>query len=126
MKTVTAAIIRDGARILLTRRKPGQKLEGYWEFPGGKLEEGESLQTCVEREIQEELNWKIKAGEVVATSYYTYEHGSIKLVAIEAVIVSGDPIPTVHDKIEWVPVSRLLKYKLAPADIPIAEALMIV
>jgi 8-oxo-dGTP diphosphatase len=124
MKTVTAAIIRDGDRVLITRRKLGQKLEGYWEFPGGKLEDGETLQACLEREIIEELNLRIRAGEVVATSDYVYDHGSIRLIALEAVIVSGAPVPTVHDKMEWIPVSKLLEYKLAPADIPIAEELM--
>jgi len=62
MITVTAAIIRKGDTVLLTRRKQGQRMAGYWEFPGGKLEEGETLQACLEREILEELGWKIQVG----------------------------------------------------------------
>jgi 8-oxo-dGTP diphosphatase len=124
MKTVTAAIIRHADTVFLARRKTGQKLEGYWEFPGGKLEAGETLQACLEREIFEEFNWKIKAGEMVATSDYVYDHGSIRLIALAAASIAGQPEPTVHDIIAWVPIARLLDYQLAPADIPIAETLM--
>lgn len=124
MKTVTAAILqRDGA-ILLARRASGQKLAGYWEFPGGKVEAGETLQSCLEREISEELNWVVQAGEVLATSEYVYEHGAIRLVALAAEIVSGAATLTVHDRLEWVPIGRLLEYRLATADIPIAQSLL--
>jgi 8-oxo-dGTP diphosphatase len=124
MITVTAAIIRTGDAVLITRRKPGQRMAGYWEFPGGKLEDGETLQTCLEREIHEELGLNIQAGMVVATNVHTYDHGDIYLVAIEATIRSGSPILTAHDDLAWVPVSCLLEYQLAPADIPIAKALI--
>jgi 8-oxo-dGTP diphosphatase len=124
MITVTAAIIRKGDTVLLTRRKQGQRMAGFWEFPGGKIEKGETLQACLERELFEEFNWRIKAGEVITKSKYDYTHGSILLVALEAEILSGSPVLTVHDKMEWVPVPQLLDYRLAPADIPIAKELM--
>lgn len=124
MITVTAAIIRKGDTVLLTRRKQGQRMAGYWEFPGGKLEEGETLQACLEREILEELGWKIQVGEIVATNIHSYERGDIYLVAMNAVILSGAPVLTVHDTMEWISAARLLEYQLAPADIPIAEELM--
>lgn len=124
MKRVTAAIIRRGATVLLARRQPGQKLAGYWEFPGGKVEEGESLVACLQREIVEELGVQVEIGAVVATSDYVYAHGAIRLVAMETTILGGEPHPTVHDQLIWVPVGQLLHYRLAPADIPIAEALM--
>ncbi len=119
----TAAVILDGNRVLLTRRKTGQKLAGYWEFPGGKQEKGESLQACLEREIKEELTLNIVAGEVVATSDYSYEHGTFTLIALEATILSGMIQLSVHDKFEWIPVTELLSFRLAPADIPIAKFL---
>jgi len=124
MITVTAAIIRKEDTVLLTRRNQGQRLAGYWEFPGGKLEEGETLQSCLEREIREELGWVIQVGEVVATNIHTYDRGDIFLVAMEATILSGTPTLTVHDDMAWVPVPNLLEYQLAPADIPIAKALL--
>ena len=124
MITVTAAIIRQGDTVLITRRKQGQRMAGYWEFPGGKLEDGETLQACLEREIDEELGWNIEAGTVVATNVHTYDRGDIYLVALEATIRSGSPILTVHDDLAWVPVAALLEYQLAPADIPIAKTLL--
>ncbi len=124
MKMVTAAIIRRGATVLLARRQPGQKLAGYWEFPGGKVEEGESLDACLQREIAEELGVQVEVGEVVATSDYIYAHGAIRLVAMATTILCGELRPTVHDQLAWVPVGQLLRYRLAPADIPIAEALL--
>ena len=124
MKRVTAAIIRRGDSVLLARRQPGQKLAGSWEFPGGKVEEGESLAACLQREIAEELGVQVEVGEVVATSDYVYAHGAIRLVAMATSILGGELQPTVHDQLIWVPVGQLLHYRLAPADIPIAETLL--
>ena len=121
---VAAAIIQSGATILLTRRKQGEKLAGYWEFPGGKIEKDETIQECLEREIQEELNICINAGKTITSSIHTYRHGIIELIALEAEVISGDLQLTVHDKADWVPIPDLLEYKLAPADIPIAKELI--
>lgn len=123
MITVTAAIIRDRASVLLTRRKPGQRMAGFWEFPGGKLELGETLQSCLEREIEEELGVLIRAGEILASNVHVYDRSPIQLVALQATLISGTPRLSVHDALAWVPVDRLLEYHLAPADIPIAKAL---
>ncbi len=123
MKIVTAAIIRNENCILLARRRKGQKLEGYWEFPGGKIEEGETPQSCLERELQEELCVKAVAGKIITESIYEYSHGIIKLLAIETKLLSGKIQLSVHDKAEWVPVEYLCSYELAPADIPIAKIL---
>ena len=120
MKIVTAAIIVSGNKILIARRKIGEKLEGYWEFPGGKIKKGETPEKCLSRELFEEFGIKTKIGEQFAESIYQYNHGIIKLVAFITEILSGDIILTVHDKIEWVESKELLNYKLAPADIPIA------
>jgi len=121
MKIVTAAIIRKNGKVLLTRRAPGEKLEGFWEFPGGKLEPGESPQRCLERELMEELGVDAKAGDIVCSSDYSYDHGAFNLIAIETTLASDDFVPTVHDKIEWVDPKHLLAYELLPADISIAE-----
>ena len=63
-KIVTAAIVLQDNKVLLTRRALGQSLEGYWEFPGGKVEEGESLQECLKREIFEELGVQVMLGNI--------------------------------------------------------------
>ena len=124
MKLVTAAIIISNNRVLLTRRKKGQKLEGYWEFPGGKIEKHETPQSCIERELSEELNVKAKAGEIIAESTYEYSHGSIKLIGIETALLSDKIQLSVHDKAEWVLLEDVANFKLAPADIPIAKILI--
>jgi len=121
MQTVVAAIIIRDRCVLLTRRGPDEKLAGYWEFPGGKVEDGESLDACLERELQEELGVQSCAGDVLMESKYHYEHGVISLVAIKTEILQGEIKLIVHDRAEWVPLTDLLSYRLAPADIPIAK-----
>ena len=120
MRIVTAAVIRDGTRVLLARRGPGETLAGMWEFPGGKVEEGETLQICLARELHEELGLKVRVGDVIAESVYEYAHGCIKLVALDVTITGGELTLLVHDKTAWVGVGQLESFALAPADIPIA------
>ena len=121
MKQVTAAIIIEDGKILITRRGPNEKLPGYWEFPGGKQEDSESLQECLGRELKEELNVSVIVGEERFRSEYHYSHGSFELIALEATIISGEIELSVHDAAEWVPIIDLDGYKLAPADLPIAK-----
>jgi 8-oxo-dGTP diphosphatase len=123
MKLVTAAIIRDEDTVMVVRRGPGEKLAGYWEFPGGKVEPSETLQECLEREMFEELNIVTKVTDVVTVSDYRYENGEIKLVALETKILSGQIKLSVHDQIKWLHPRDVLELKLAPADIPIAQVL---
>ena len=124
MKTVTAAIIIRDQKVLLTRRGPSEKLAGYWEFPGGKIEDEETLEDCLRRELSEELGVDAVIGEVVAESEYHYDHGSFLLVGMYASLLSDDLKLTVHDRAEWVPVEDLISYNLAPADVPIAEKIV--
>jgi 8-oxo-dGTP diphosphatase len=82
MKRVAAGIIFQNESILVTRRGPGEKHAGCWEFPGGKLEASETFQQCIEREIHEELGIEVVADEILATSTYDYRNGSVELTAI--------------------------------------------
>ncbi|SDK77410.1 8-oxo-dGTP diphosphatase [Modicisalibacter muralis] len=123
MKNVAAALIINGGHILLTRRAPGENLAGYWEFPGGKQELGETIQQCAQRELEEELSLPSIAGEVFMESIYRYEGGAINLVGVLVEAQRGPLTLTVHDRAEWIPISQLMQYELAPADIPIAEKL---
>jgi len=124
MKLVTAAIIQNEGKYFIARRGPTEKLAGYWEFPGGKVEDGESLSDCLQRELEEELGISSKIGAVVITSDYVYEHGHIQLVAMAAKIVGGKFNLTVHDQYDWLSPSEILKLNLAPADVPVAEFLL--
>jgi len=120
---VTAAVLEKGGRVLLARRAAGRRMAGFWEFPGGKVEPGETLQACLARELREEFGVVVEAGPELARGVHAYEHGTIELIALSARHVSGEFSLADHDAIEWVPRSRLLDFRLAPADIPLAEAL---
>ncbi len=123
MTTVTAAIIIQNRKVLICRRKKGLKNAGLWEFPGGKLEEGESLQKCLERELFEELGVKAKAGEILGESIYVYGHGTIRLIGIMTELDSQNFTLTDHDRTEWTDIDKLSDFRLAEADIPLAAKL---
>lgn len=121
---VAAAIVTESGHVLVTRRAPGQKLAGFWEFPGGKVEHDETPQGCIVRELGEELSLTVIAGEIIAESVFTYPDGAINLIAVETQIVGGSIALTVHDAFEWHKPADLLDIQLAPADIPIAHEII--
>ena len=123
MKEVSAAIIIEDGKVLLARRAKGEKLEGHWEFPGGKREEDETIDECLVREIREELSLDIEVVGEFDTSDYEYPGGQIRLIGLLAEIQNGVISKTVHDLVEWIDISAVLDYQLAPADIPLAERL---
>lgn len=123
MKIVTAAILRQGPTVLIARRLGGVHA-GRWEFPGGKVEPGESDEECLVRELREEFGIEASVGPLVAESVYDYGAGTICLRAFETVWLSGAMRPTVHDRIEWVRPADLLTFDLLPADVPIANKLV--
>ena len=115
---VTAAIIRKGAKILIARRAPNKHLAGFWEFPGGKIEEGETPQECLKRELEEELGIVVSVGTFFMENEHHYEDKIILLKAYECDHISGDIILNDHDQIEWVETAEFVNFKFAPADIP--------
>jgi mutator protein MutT len=119
---VTAAILKKDGKILLARRAPNKHLAGKWEFPGGKIEAGESPEQCLARELGEEFEIVAKIGDFVCESIFHYPEANrtIRLLAYEVAYVSGDFHLSDHDKIEWSAPELLTSYDLAPADIPIA------
>lgn len=123
MKDVTAAVIISKNKVLITRRAENEKHSGWWEFPGGKVEEGESPEACLQRELMEELGVETVIGERLAESIFAYDTGAIRLLAYRAEILSGELTLSVHDEYRWVRAADLLQFKLLPADRPIAEKL---
>jgi 8-oxo-dGTP diphosphatase len=122
-KVVTAGIIRKDDCVLLARRSPKEKLAGFWEFPGGKVEAGETSEDSLARELIEELGIRARIGKKVAESSYKYEHGNFRIIAYSVEWISGEPTPNVHDRLDWVKIDDLTSYPLLPADIPIVEVL---
>ena len=120
---VAAAVIEKNSKILITRRGPGEIMAGLWEFPGGKLEENETVYECLEREIKEELNLEIISGEIIEKSVYSYPDFDITLTAVSAEIIKGEIKMAVHDRYEWISPSDFSLYSFTPADIPIWSCL---
>jgi 8-oxo-dGTP diphosphatase len=112
---VTAAVIERGDRVLVTRRLKGTHLEGFWEFPGGKCEPGESLEACLRRELQEELALDaIIGGELLSTTH-TYPDRKVELHFFSAVI-AADPVAQIGQQMQWVRRQDLAALNLPPAD----------
>jgi len=123
-RIVTAAVARRDDLVLIARRSPGEKLAGLWEFPGGKLEDGETHESCLARELREEFAVEVAVEGFFMNSVYHYGHGAIDLHAYFVIWPEQPHELHVHDELRWVPVGELLDHALAPADIPIAAALV--
>ncbi|MGI6686439.1 MAG: 8-oxo-dGTP diphosphatase MutT [Bacillota bacterium] len=123
MKTikVTAGVIIDEDKVLITRRAPKENFAGGWEFPGGKIEINETPQECLVRELKEELNIIVTVDKFCTEVAYDYGNMNINLIAYYCTIVDGEIQISVHDKYKWVKINDLLKYDLLPADVPIAK-----
>lgn len=111
--------------MLIAQRKHGKSLEYKWEFPGGKLEEGETLEECLRREMMEEMQLEVFVREPFVTSSYDYDFGTIVLHSFWATCKSQDiPVVLEHEQYKWVKPQDLPNYDFAPADKPIIEAIL--
>ena len=121
MINVTAAIIERDGKIFLAKRSSTSSLPDKWEFPGGKVEVGESPEECLARELLEEFDIFVMVGNFVAESIYQYERKTVRLIAFRVYYDEDITTMNAHDEFEWVPVDQLLEYDLAPADVVIAR-----
>jgi 8-oxo-dGTP diphosphatase len=124
MIDVTAAILVKDNKVLIARRKPGGKLPDLWEFPGGKVETGESARGCLRREMREEFGIEIRPDEFLGESIYHYPHGSIKLLAYRATWVEGNLVLNDHADYAWVKCDQLDGFDFTPADLPFVRKLI--
>lgn len=121
MIEVVAAIIESEGRYLIARRSPGKHLEGFWEFPGGKIEDGETPEESLRREMREEFDVHADVGNYLGDNVHDYGSKVIRLLAYE-VSVTGDLLQsTDHDCIEWATLEEMRNYHLAEADIPLLQ-----
>lgn len=121
---VTAGIIRKESTVLLTKRLNSGRHPGKWEFPGGKLEYGESPVDCLRRELLEELDLSVQVGDIYDVIHHTYEFGPILLLAYECTPLSASISDLQVAEHCFVPLDQLDQYDLLVADIPLIEKLM--
>lgn len=122
INVVGAVIVRDGT-ILCAQRGWGGSLPGLWEFPGGKIEPGETARAALEREILEELECVVEVGEQLMTTSYAYDFGEVTLTTFWCAMVSGTPRLTEHADAVWLAPSELHTLEWAPADIPTVQSI---
>ena len=122
MKTieVVAAIIREEDRVLATQRGYGE-FEGMWEFPGGKIEEGETPKQALRREIKEELDTRIRVGKLIDTIEYDYPTFHLSMDCFWAMVLEGDLVLKEHEAAKWLTKEELDSVEWLPADITLIE-----
>ncbi|MCR2799491.1 (deoxy)nucleoside triphosphate pyrophosphohydrolase [Microbacterium sp. zg-Y818] len=117
---VGAVIVKDGL-VLCARRGTGGPLGGLWEFPGGKIELGETPQQALEREIVEELVCRVAVGAKVACTTHRYAFGVVRLQTFYCGLIAGAPTATEHAELRWIDPTQLHTLEWAPADVPTVE-----
>jgi len=121
--TVSAAVIRRNGKVLLAKRPSKGLLGGMWEFPGGKIEEDETLEQCLTREIREELDAIIQVGEPFGVYQHAYTHFRITVHAFLCKLKEGEPKPIEAAELAWVSPSTLPQYPMGKVDRQIARKL---
>lgn len=121
MIDVVCGVIEDGDGRVLACLREGGHLAGCWEFPGGKVEEGESEEDALKRELSEELGIVVEVGAAMAPVPWNYGDRTIRLLPYRCRILSGEPRPLEHEKVVWCAPYQLADLVWAPADLPVLD-----
>jgi 8-oxo-dGTP diphosphatase len=116
---VVCAIIERAGLMLACRRNPRQTNAGLWEFPGGKVRQGEPLRDALEREIREELGIEVVPHTPLSPVTHTYPWITIELIPFVCSIDKGEPHPHEHAEVRWVDKKKAMGLEWAEADVPI-------
>ncbi len=119
---VVAAVVERADRILVTQRLPGTHLAGHWEFPGGKMEDGEDHRRCLEREMREELDVEVEVGSELHTTSFDYPARTVELHFHRCTII-GEPKPILGQRVRWVSRAELRTLRFPPADLELIQLL---
>ncbi|MFZ5803140.1 MAG: (deoxy)nucleoside triphosphate pyrophosphohydrolase [Candidatus Omnitrophota bacterium] len=127
MKTIQkvgCAVIPDKKRVLITQRKPGDSCAGFWEFPGGTLQEGESLEACLVREVMEELRMRIRPLHGFQTRILELPQKILELNYVLCQWLGGNPVAIDCFQFRWIPVKDLIRAPMLAEDIQVARWLV--
>lgn len=122
-KLIAAAVIEKKDKVLIAQRSKKDFLFGKWEFPGGKVEEGETLEECLKRELFEELGILATVGEYFCTSSFIVNDQSFDMCVFKVQSFKGEILLKEHLAIAWVTPDELSKYEMPEPDLPIADLL---
>lgn len=122
INVVAAAIEKDGL-IFCAQRPEGKSLAGFWEFPGGKLEEGETSEEALIREIKEEFDSEIEILSYLNEASYEYDFGIVTMKTYLSKLIAGNLELLEHQDSKWLPIDQLMELNWAPVDIPAVECL---
>ncbi len=120
---VVAAIIIKNNKVFICKRGPGRSLEGYYEFPGGKIEKNETKKDALIREVKEELQSEISVDSFFMTIDYDYDGFHLKMHTYLCTLLNGDLVLLEHTDKVWCEFNKLDEYKFAPANKKIIEKL---
>lgn len=120
---VVAAVIRSGDRIYATQRGYGE-YKDWWEFPGGKIEQGESPKAALAREIMEELDTQIEVGDLIDTVEYDYPKFHLSMDCFWCTVVRGKLTLLEAEDARWLDADTLLSVKWLPADLAITDKIL--
>ena len=118
--SVVAAVIRDGERIFATQKGYGN-YKGWWEFPGGKIEAGETPQQALKREILEELDTEIEVGDLITSVEYDYPEFHLSMDCFWCTVTSGKLVLKEAEDAKWLSKDELMSVKWLPADLEVLE-----
>ena len=124
MKRIAAAILRRNDKILICRRGPGGSCGYLWEFPGGKIEQGETPEACLRRELREELGVEADVQELFMRTAHAYPTKNVELFVFKAAIRAGSPVLHVHQDARWVSAAEIGGLDWLEADQPIVAKLV--
>lgn len=119
------ALIDPDGRVLITRRPDGKDMAGLWEFPGGKLDVGETPEAALIRELNEELGIAVGARCLAPLSFVSHDYGDFHLLLALYIVRRWDgiPRPLEEQDLKWVRPHRLSEFPMPPADVPLVSAL---
>ena len=121
---VTAAIIESDDKILIAQRQSEDDIfGGLWEFPGGKIEDGETPEECMARELKEELEIEVEVGRLIISNKHRYPNGIFELLVYRVQHICGNFVLNDHDEIKWITIDKISNFEFPPANTPIINYL---